>query len=76
MNHQMSVDMVNQMGGSATPMAYGELYAAIQQGVVDGAENNLPSFVSSNHYEVSKYYTIDQHSSVPDILTISTKYTR
>jgi TRAP-type C4-dicarboxylate transport system substrate-binding protein len=44
------------------------------QGVVDGAENNPPSFVSSNHYEVSKYYTLDQHSSVPDVLLIGTKY--
>jgi len=55
-------------------MAYGELYTAIQQGVVDGAENNPPSFVSSNHFEVSKYYTLDQHSAVPDVLLISTKY--
>ncbi|MDO5971807.1 TRAP transporter substrate-binding protein, partial [Flavivirga aquimarina] len=74
MNNQMAINMVNAMGGSATPMAYGELYTAIQQGVVDGAENNPPSFVSSNHYEVSKYYTIDEHSAVPDVLLISTKY--
>jgi tripartite ATP-independent transporter DctP family solute receptor len=74
MNNQMAINMVNSLGGSATPMAYGELYTAIQQGVVDGAENNPPSFVSSNHYEVSKYYTLDQHSSVPDVLLISTKY--
>ena len=46
---------------------------AIQQGVVDGAENNPPSFVSSNHYEISKYYTLDEHSSVPDVLLIGTK---
>lgn len=74
MNNQMAINMVNAMGGSATPMAYGELYTAIQQGVVDGAENNPPSFVSSNHFEVSKYYTLDQHSAVPDVLLISTKY--
>ncbi len=74
MNNQMAINMVNALGGSATPMAYGELYTAIQQGVVDGAENNPPSFVSSNHYEVSKYYTIDEHSSIPDVLIISTKY--
>ena len=74
MNNQMAINMVNAMGGSATPMAYGELYTAIQQGVVDGAENNPPSFVSSNHYEVSKYYTLDQHSSVPDVLLMGTKY--
>lgn len=74
MNNQMSINMVNAMGGSATPMAYGELYTAIQQGVVDGAENNPPSFVSSNHHEVSKYYTLDQHSSIPDVLIIGTKF--
>jgi len=74
MNNQMAINMVNALGGSATPMAYGELYTAIQQGVVDGAENNPPSFVSSNHYEVSKYYTIDQHASIPDVLIIGSKY--
>jgi tripartite ATP-independent transporter DctP family solute receptor len=74
MNHQMSVDMVNEMGGSATPMAYGELYTALQQEVVDGAENNPPSFVTSGHYEVCKYYTIDEHSSIPDVLVMGTKY--
>ena len=74
MNHQMSVDMVNEMGGSATPMAYGELYSALEQGVVDGAENNPPSFVTSGHYEIAKYYTLDEHSSVPDVLLIGTEY--
>lgn len=73
-NNQMAINMVNTMGGDATPLAYGELYTAIQQGVVDGAENNPPSFVSSNHYEISKYYTLDEHSSVPDVLLIGTKY--
>ena len=74
MNHQMSVDMVNEMGASATPMAYGELYSALEQGVVDGAENNPPSFVTSGHYEIAKYYTLDEHSSVPDVLVMGTKY--
>ena len=74
MNHQMSVDMVNEMGGSATPMAYGELYTALQQGVVDGAENNPPSVVTSGHYEICKYYTLDEHSSIPDVLVIGTRY--
>ncbi|HHH50233.1 MAG TPA: TRAP transporter substrate-binding protein, partial [Saprospiraceae bacterium] len=74
MNHQMSIDMVNTFGGAATPMAFGELYTALQQGVVDGAENNPPSFVSSNHYEVCKYYSLDEHSSIPDVVVIGTKY--
>lgn len=73
MNNQMAINMVNSLGGAATPMSYGELYTAIQQGVVDGAENNPPSFVSSNHYEISKYYTLDEHSAVPDVLLIGTK---
>jgi len=67
-----SVDMIQAMGGSATPIAWGELYTALQQGVVDGAENNPPSFYSSRHYEVCKYYSLDEHTSVPDILLIST----
>ncbi|CAG0909796.1 unnamed protein product, partial [Cyprideis torosa] len=72
MNNQMSINMVKAMGGSGTPMAFSELYTALQQGVVDGAENNPPSFVESNHYEVCKYYTLDEHSGVPDVLVIST----
>lgn len=74
MNNQMSINMVKAMGGSGTPMAFSELYTALQQGVVDGAENNPPSFVESNHFEVCKYYTLDEHSGVPDVLVISTKY--
>jgi TRAP-type C4-dicarboxylate transport system substrate-binding protein len=74
MNNQMSINMVKAMGGSGTPMAFSELYTALQQGVVDGAENNPPSFVESNHFEVCDYYTLDEHSGVPDVLVISTKY--
>ena len=74
MNHQMSIDMVNAMGGAATPMAYGELYTALQQGVVDGAENNPPSLLTSRHYEICKYYTLDEHSSIPDVMVIGTKF--
>jgi len=67
-----SVDLVNALGGSATPISWGELYTALQQGVVDGAENNPPSFYLSHHYEVCKYYSLDEHTSVPDVLVIST----
>ncbi len=66
-----SVKMVNTLGASATPIAWGELYTALQQGVVDGAENNPPSFYLSHHYEVCKYYSLDEHTSVPDVLIIS-----
>lgn len=72
MNSQTAMQMVKAMGGAPTPISFGELYTALQQGVVDGAENNAPSFYTSHHYEVCKYYTIDEHTSVPDILFIST----
>lgn len=68
-----AVEMVKSLGGSATPIAWGELYTALQQGVVDGAENNPPSFYLSKHYEVCKYYILDEHTSVPDILLMSTR---
>ena len=67
-----SVDLVNALGASATPISWGELYTALQQGVVDGAENNPPSFYLSHHYEVCKYYSLDEHTAVPDVLVIST----
>ena len=66
------VEMVNTMGGSATPISWGELYTALQQGVVDGAENNPPSFYTSRQYEVCKYYSLDEHTTIPDVLLIST----
>ena len=67
-----SVRMVNALGGSATPISWGELYTALQQGVVDGAENNPPSFYRSRHYEVCSYYILNEHTAVPDVLVIST----
>ncbi|MBN2423837.1 MAG: TRAP transporter substrate-binding protein [Calditrichaceae bacterium] len=73
MKSNTAVDMVKALGGSATPIPWGELYTALQQGVVDGAENNPPSFFLSKHYEVCKYYTLDEHTSVPDILLVSTE---
>lgn len=67
-----AINMVQAFGGSATPISWGELYTALQQGVVDGAENNPPSFYLSRHYEVCKYYSLNEHTMVPDILLIST----
>lgn len=66
-----SMNMVQALGGSATPIPWGELYTSLQQGVVDGAENNPPSFYLSRHYEVCKYYSLDEHTAVPDILIMS-----
>ncbi len=68
-----STRMVQALGGSATPIDWGELYSALQQGVVDGAENNPPSFQVSRHYEVCRFFSLDEHTWVPDILLISTR---
>jgi len=67
------VDMVNALGANATPMAYGEVYSGIQTGLIDGAENNWPSYESSKHYEVAKYYSLDEHSMSPEVLVMSKK---
>lgn len=71
MKSQTAVEMVSALGGSATPISWGELYTALQQGVVDGAENNPPSFHLSRHYETCKYYVLNEHTMVPDILLMS-----
>lgn len=68
-----AVEMVKNLGGSPTPISWGELYSALQQGIVDGAENNLPSFHLSRHYEVCKYYSLDEHTVLPDVLIMGTK---
>lgn len=67
-----AMDMVRSFGGSPTPISWGELYTSLQQGVVDGAENNPPSFYLSRHYEVCKFYSIDEHTVLPDVLLSST----
>lgn len=67
-----AMDMVRALGGSPTPIAWGELYTALQQGVVDGAENNPPSFYLSRHYEVARYYVLNEHTAVPDVLIVGT----
>ena len=69
----MAIELVNSLDASPTPIAYSELYSALQQGVVDGAENNPPSFLSSRHYEICKYYSLNEHTAVPDVLLIGTK---
>ncbi|PRY10929.1 tripartite ATP-independent transporter DctP family solute receptor [Pontibacter ummariensis] len=67
-----AINMVKAFGGAATPISAGEIYTALQQGVVDGAENNSPTFYLSRHYEVAKHYSLNEHTMVPDILLIST----
>lgn len=74
MESPTAIRMIHLLGGSATPISWGELYTALQQGVVDGAENNPPSFHLSRHYEVCKHYSIDEHTSVPDVLMMNTTF--
>jgi tripartite ATP-independent transporter DctP family solute receptor len=67
----MWLSMMQALKANPTPMSYGEVYSALQTGVIDGAENNWPSFESSKHYEVAKFYTLTQHSMSPEVLTMS-----
>ena len=67
------VDMANAMGGNGVAMGYDQVFSALQTGVVDGAENNPPSYVFDNHYQVAKFYTIDEHLIVPEMLVFSKK---
>lgn len=71
MQNDVFVDMMSALGANATPMPYGEVYSAIQTGVIDGAENNYPSYDTSGHAEVAKYYTLDQHLMVPELVAMS-----
>jgi tripartite ATP-independent transporter DctP family solute receptor len=67
------VDMMNALGGNGVAMGYDQVYSALQTGVVDGAENNAPSYVFSNHYTVAKYYSLTEHLVIPEVLTFSKK---
>ena len=67
------VDMANAMGGNGVAMGYDQVFSALQTGVVDGAENNPPSYVFDNHFQVAKFYTIDEHLIVPEMLVFSKK---
>jgi TRAP-type C4-dicarboxylate transport system substrate-binding protein len=65
--------MANAMGGNGVAMGYDQVFSALQTGVVDGAENNPPSYVFDNHFQVAKFYTIDEHLIVPEMLVFSKK---
>ena len=71
MGNPMFVDMMNALGGNGIAMGYDQVFSALQTGVVDGAENNPPSFVFDNHYQVAKYYGLTEHLMVPEILVFS-----
>ena len=67
----MFVDMANALGANGVAMGYDQVFSALQTGVIDGAENNPPSFVFDNHYQVAKYYTLTEHLIVPEMLVFS-----
>lgn len=67
----LMVGLVEALGAVATPLAFGEVYSALQTGVIDGAENNWPSYLSTSHYEVAKYFIVDEHTRVPEIMIAS-----
>ncbi len=71
MGNPMFVDMMNALGGNGIAMGYDQVFTALQTGVVDGAENNPPSFVFDNHYQVAKYYTLTEHLIVPEMVVFS-----
>ncbi len=69
-----SVKMANAFGAAASPMSFGEVYTAIQQGVIDGAENNELALTNNKHGEVAKYYSYNRHQMVPDMLIGNLKF--
>ena len=71
MDSQMAIDMMNAFGGSATVMGYGDIYTGMQQGVIDGAENNITAM--RDHADVTGYYCYDEHTMIPDVIIISTE---
>jgi tripartite ATP-independent transporter DctP family solute receptor len=73
MSDPIAMDMVQALGGSPAPIPFGELYTSLKQGVVDGAENNPPSYVTSRHFEICRHFTFDHHARIPDLLVISDK---
>ncbi|AIY05686.1 putative TRAP-type C4-dicarboxylate transport system, periplasmic component [Planococcus sp. PAMC 21323] len=72
-NSDLAIDIIEALGASATPMEYSEVYSALQTGVIDGAENNLPSYFTSNHYEIAEYFTVNGYQGVPEVLLASEK---
>ena len=71
MDSQMAIDMMDALGGSATVLSYSEIYTGMQQGVIDGAENNITAM--RDHSDVTQYYSFDEHTRIPDVIVLSTK---
>lgn len=73
MNSRPDMDMMSAFGASPTPISAGETYTALSQGIVEGAENNPPTYLTGGHWEVAKYFSLDEHTRIPDMLLISPK---
>ncbi len=71
MNNDIFVQMIEALGGNATPMAFAEVYQALSTNVIDGAENNYPSYESTGHYEVAGYYSLSEHLIIPECVCIA-----
>src|SRR5580698_10034734 len=65
------IDMMNALGGNGIAMGYDQVFSALQTGVIDGAENNPPSYVFSNHYTAAKFYSLTEHLIIPEVLVFS-----
>lgn len=72
MNNDLFTGMIAELGGNPSPMAFSEVYQALSTGVVDGAENNWPSYESTGHFEVAGYYSLSQHLIIPECICINT----
>ena len=73
MESSLMLDTIEALGAQGTMLSYGLVYSGLQTGMIDGAENNYPSYVTSSHLEVAKYYTLDEHVRVPEIVIASQK---
>ncbi|MCY4240547.1 MAG: TRAP transporter substrate-binding protein [Rhodobacter sp.] len=71
MNNDLYSGMIAELGGNPSPMAFAEVYQALKTGVVDGAENNWPSYESTGHFEVAGYYSLSQHLIIPECVCIN-----
>lgn len=69
--NRVTMEMINALGGSPTPMPYGEVFSSLQTGVIDAAENNFPSYYTSNHYQVAKFCLLNKHQRAPEVLLMS-----